>query len=64
MAGTREGGLRAAQTNKERHGNDFYTKIGTSGGKKSTGGGWKWLKENDPERFLELSSRGGKGRNK
>ena len=28
MPGTREGAKRAAQTNKERHGNDFYQRIG------------------------------------
>ena len=28
MPGTPQGGKRAAQTNKERHGEDFYQKIG------------------------------------
>ena len=28
MPGTREGAKRAAQTNKERHGDDFYQRIG------------------------------------
>ena len=28
MAGTLQGGKRAAQTNKERHGEDFYRRIG------------------------------------
>lgn len=28
MAGTKLGGLKAAVTNKERHGNDFYEQIG------------------------------------
>ena len=28
MAGTSQGGKRAAQTNKERHGEDFYQRIG------------------------------------
>ena len=28
MAGTARGGKRAAQTNKERHGEDFYQRIG------------------------------------
>ena len=40
MAGTREGGLRAAQTNKERYGADHFKKIGALGGKKSTKGGF------------------------
>jgi len=32
MAGTRAGGLQATKTNKERHGNDFFKKIGAKGG--------------------------------
>ena len=32
MAGTREGGLRAAATNKKRYGEDFYKKMGHKGG--------------------------------
>lgn len=45
MAGTKTGGLKAAQTNKERYGTDFYRKIGADGGKKSRGGGFA----QDPE---------------
>lgn len=33
MSGTIEGGRAAAQTNKARHGEDFYIRIGTVGGK-------------------------------
>lgn len=40
MAGTRNGGLKAAETNKKRHGKDFYQKIGAAGGYKSRGGGF------------------------
>lgn len=32
MAGNREGGLKAAKTNKEKHGADFYARIGRKGG--------------------------------
>lgn len=32
MAGTKIGGLRASETNKQRHGNDFYKNIGSKGG--------------------------------
>jgi general stress protein YciG len=32
MPGTKIGGLKAAKTNKERHGDDFYTNIGRKGG--------------------------------
>lgn len=40
MGGTREGGARAAATNKKRYGDDFYVKIGALGGSKSVGGGF------------------------
>ena len=40
MAGTKLGGVKAAQTNKNRHGADFYAKIGAKGGKKGTTGGF------------------------
>ncbi|MEX0934626.1 MAG: hypothetical protein WDZ42_02380 [Candidatus Saccharimonadales bacterium] len=40
MSGTKRGGLRAAQVNKERHGPHFYQEIGRLGGKKSRGGGF------------------------
>jgi hypothetical protein len=33
MAGTKKGGLRAAESNKKRHGDDFYEVIGAIGGK-------------------------------
>lgn len=35
MPGTSCGGLRAAETNKKKYGEDFYKKIGAIGGKKS-----------------------------
>lgn len=40
MAGTKAGGLRAAATNKERHGADFYRNIGKLGGKAGHTGGF------------------------
>ena len=40
MAGTKEGGQKAAARNKEKYGADFYAKIGASGGKKGTTGGF------------------------
>lgn len=33
MSGSRDGGLRAAASNKERHGEDFYKRIGAMGGR-------------------------------
>lgn len=35
MSGTKEGGRKAAATNKEKHGSDFYSKIGKKGGSKA-----------------------------
>lgn len=35
MAGTKLGGRKAAATNKEKHGDDFYKRIGAKGGSKS-----------------------------
>jgi len=40
MAGNKAGGLKAAQTNIKRHGEDFYKKIGSMGGKKGHTGGF------------------------
>jgi general stress protein YciG len=40
MAGTKKGGLKAAATNKARHGKNFYAQIGAKGGKKGTTGGF------------------------
>lgn len=35
MAGTKEGGIKAAATNKDRYGKGFYAMIGALGGKKT-----------------------------
>lgn len=40
MAGTKAGGQKARETNKARHGADFYAKIGAKGGVKGTTGGF------------------------
>lgn len=40
MSGTIEGGKKASATNREKHGSDFYKRIGRMGGKKSTTGGF------------------------
>ena len=40
MAGTKAGGLKAAATNIERHGKDFYKEVGRKGGKNGTTGGF------------------------
>ena len=33
MSGTREGGLKARETNRKKQGDDFYKRIGSKGGK-------------------------------
>lgn len=40
MSGTREGGLKAAEINKKKHGADFYARIGAIGGRNSITGGF------------------------
>ena len=40
MAGTKEGGVKAAATNKARHGDGFYARIGAMGGRNGTTGGF------------------------
>lgn len=40
MSGTKIGGIKAAVTNKQIHGNDFYKRIGKKGGKNGHTGGF------------------------
>lgn len=40
MTGSILGGKKCAKTNRERHGEDFYSRIGKIGGTKSRGGGF------------------------
>jgi general stress protein YciG len=40
MAGTVEGGRAAAKKNKEKHGTDFYSRIGKKGGERGRTGGF------------------------
>lgn len=60
MAGTVHGGQKAANTNKERYGKEFYVKIGAAGGKKSRGGGFAA----NPELAREAGRKGGKASRK
>jgi general stress protein YciG len=56
MAGTRDGGRRAAATNKQRYGMNFYESIGRLGGKKSRGGGFA----KNPQLAREAGAKGGR----
>lgn len=40
MAGTKDGGKKAALTNKTKFGSDFYAKIGAKGGRNGHTGGF------------------------
>ena len=40
MAGTVQGGRRAAEKNKQKHGSDFYARIGRMGGRRGRTGGF------------------------
>lgn len=40
MVGTKAGGRKAAKTNLERHGKDFYRNIGSKGGRNGHTGGF------------------------
>lgn len=62
MAGTVEGGKKAAASNKQRYGLDFYRLIGRKGGKISRGGGFAANHELAVEkgRLGGLNSRKGK----
>lgn len=40
MAGTKDGGKKAAATNKAKYGKDFYARIGAVGGQKGRTGGF------------------------
>lgn len=40
MSGTKAGGRKAAETNKARHGSDFYAEIGRKGGRNGHTGGF------------------------
>jgi general stress protein YciG len=56
MAGTELGGRKAAATNKQRYGLQFYEQIGRKGGKISRGGGFA----QNRELAVEAGRKGGK----
>lgn len=55
MAGTLQGGKKAAKTNIKRHGKDFYAEIGRRGGKNGHTGGFYA----DPARAKAAGHKGG-----
>lgn len=56
MAGTKEGGKKAAAANKARYGTNFYAEIGRIGGQKGHTGGFA----SNPELAREAGRKGGK----
>lgn len=66
MAGSTTAGKKAAITNKEKHGDDFYKNIGAIGGKKGKTGGF-WYKKyvlGDVEAVKAAGKKGGHQRNR
>lgn len=55
MAGSKAGGMKAAATNKKRHGSDFYKNIGRKGGKNGRTGGFAA----NPELARRAGAKGG-----
>ena len=64
MAGTKQGGVRAAKTNKQRHGANFYAEIGRRGGQKSRGGGFAANRELAREAGRRGGERSRRGKSK
>lgn len=56
MGATREGGIKAAITNKAKYGPDFYKKIGAKGGANGNTGGFY----GDPEAARKSGLLGGR----
>ena len=56
MAGTKEGGKKAAITNKKTYGSDYYAEIGRKGGRNGHTGGFAA----DPELARIAGAKGGR----
>lgn len=56
MSGNKAGGLKAAQTNKAKHGDNFYALIGAKGGRAGHTGGFAA----NPELARIAGAKGGK----
>lgn len=61
MAGTKDGGAKARETNKTLYGKDYYSRIGQVGGKKGKTGGFWYQKyvANNVEMVRESGRKGG-----
>lgn len=55
MSGNRDGGLKAAKTNKERYGKDYYSEMGRKGGMNGHTGGFA----SNPELARRAGAKGG-----
>lgn len=60
MAGTKLGGLRCAETNKKRYGEDYYKRIGTKGGSVKSPRKLKAGFGSDPELARLAGAKGGR----
>lgn len=56
MSGTAEGGKKAAETNKRKYGEDYYSINGAKGGAKKVPKGFALM---DRNKLIELSTKGG-----
>ena len=56
MSGSRSGGLKAAETNKQKYGSDWYKKIGKLGGKACVPKGFARM---DVEKIKNAGRKGG-----
>lgn len=56
MSGSKAGGLKAAKTNKERYGDDWYARIGRKGGQNGHTGGFA----SNPELAKIAGAKGGR----
>lgn len=56
MSGTRDGGLKARDTNLKKQGKDFYRRIGRIGGKNGHTGGFA----SNPKLAVEAGRKGGR----
>lgn len=59
MAGTKEGSLKAAETNRKRHGDDFYSKIGSQSWKNPERSHVTGFAKLPKEKVIEYGRKGG-----